>query len=141
MGKSFKFNVFLFSSSLDYYSNDDYHSGTNGNHPSRILPKSRYHHDEEYSSSPSLNRIDNGQSTHYDKHSSSSSSRVDRQTNNRDIYPQLLTDQFTLPGGPPPTVLYYNSSQSIRDRGLSSHYVDSERNRYPPPLSSSSTYR
>ena len=61
--------------------------------------------------------------------------------NNRDIYPPLITDQLILSSGPPPAALYYNSSQSLGDRSLSSHYIESERNRYPPSQSSSSTYR
>jgi hypothetical protein len=54
--------------------------------------------------------------------------------NNHDIYPTLSNEQVILSSGPPPAASYYNSPQPIRDRGLSSHYIDSERNRY-------STYR
>jgi hypothetical protein len=116
MDKSVKFN-FVF----DYYSNDDDH-----HHSSRGSLKSRHHHNEDYSS----NRTGNGQSSYYTDHSIAS--RFDRQTNNRDIYPSSLNNQTILEGGPPPADLYYNSSHTSRDRSLTSHYNDSERNRYPP---------
>jgi len=109
---------------FNYYSNDNhpYHS-------SRISLKSRHHHHHHHH-----NRIGNNQSSSYKDH------RFDRQTNNHDIYSTLLIDQPSLSDGlPPPADSYYSSSQSTRDRGLSSHYIDSERNRYSQ--TSSSNYR
>jgi len=110
---------------FNYYSNDNhpYHS-------SRISLKSRHHHHHHHNH----NRIGNNQSSSYKDH------RFDRQTNNHDIYSTLLIDQPSLSDGlPPPADSYYSSSQSTRDRGLSSHYIDSERNRYSQ--TSSSNYR
>jgi len=113
----------------------------------------RYHHNDDYlpsshiPPSSSSNRTSSGnssQSNYYDNHSPSS--RFDRSSNHREIYPSLLGEQPILSNGPvPPNSLYYTSSQSLplsRDRGLllaPSEYIDSERNRYIP--SSSSSYR
>jgi len=116
-----KKNIYFY---FNYYSNDNhpYHS-------SRISLKSRHDHHHHHH-----NRIGNNQSNSYKDH------RFDRQTNNHDIYSTLLIDQPSLSDGlPPPIDSYYSSSQSTRDRGLSSHYIDSERNRYSQ--TSSSNYR
>jgi hypothetical protein len=98
---------------FDYYSDDD--DDNHYHHSKRISLKSRHHHDEDYSSK----RTGNGHSSYYND-------RFDRQT-----YPPLLNDQPILESGPPTNDSYYNTSQSSRDRGLTSHYIDSERNRYP----------
>ncbi|CAF2655464.1 unnamed protein product [Rotaria sp. Silwood2] len=107
-----------------------------------------YQHNDDYPSSSNFssslsNRTNSGQSNYYDNHSPSS--RFDRSSNHREIYPSLLTEQPIISNGPiPSNSLYYTSSQSIsplRDRGLHlppSQHMDSERNRY---VSSSSNYR
>jgi hypothetical protein len=116
----------------------------------------RYQHKDDYpppshypsSLSNRTNNGSNGQSNYYENHSPSS--RFDRSSNNRELYPSQLNEQPTLSNGPiPPTSLYYvsssSSSQSIpslRDRRLplpSSQHFDLERNRYIPSLSSSSS--
>jgi hypothetical protein len=107
----------IFNKSIKIYFYFNYYS--NNNHPYHSL-RSRHHHhnnNKDYSS----NRIGNSYTDH----------RFDRQTNDdRDIYSTLLIDQPIL-SPPPPTDLYYSSSQSTRDRS----YIDSERTRY------SSNYR
>ncbi|CAF2744239.1 unnamed protein product [Rotaria sp. Silwood2] len=127
------------------YRHEDHQSRSNGNYSSRTSLKSHHyqqHRHENYtslrSSSPLLNRKDNDQSNYYDNHPSLSS-RFNRQTNSPDIHSPLTIDQPIVSDRPPPAALYYKSSQSMRDRSLSSHYIDSERSRYSP--SSSSAYR
>ncbi|CAF3597034.1 unnamed protein product [Adineta steineri] len=122
------------------YRNNDYHSHINKNHRSCISQTSRHQQNDDYSPS---NRIGNSPGTYFP-------TRSDRSINNHDTYPLLLTEQTDLSSGLPPTGSYYNSSPLIRDRNLSSHYTDSERNRYQPstnyrrdnsPPASSSSYR
>ncbi|CAF3662855.1 unnamed protein product [Rotaria sp. Silwood1] len=115
------------------YRHDDHQSRSNGNYSSHISLKSHHNRYESCTSSPSLNRKDNNQSNYYDNHVSS---RFNRQTNSPDIYSPLSIDQPIVSDRQHPDALYYKSSQSMPDRDLPSHYIDSERNRYSPSLSS-----
>ncbi|CAF0886195.1 unnamed protein product [Rotaria sordida] len=128
------------------YHHDDHQSHRNGNYSSHTSLKSQHyqHHRHEnyrssHSSSPSLNRKDNNQSNYDDNHPSSS--RFDRPTNSPDIYSPLSIDQPIISDRLHPTVLYNKSSSSMPDRGLPSHYINSERNRYSPSPLSSLAYR
>ncbi|CAF2051141.1 unnamed protein product [Rotaria magnacalcarata] len=121
---------------------DDYHFRSNRESSLRTTLKSRCHRYEEYSTAPS-NRKDKDQLSSYENHKSSSS-RFDHPTNNPEIYsPLLLVNQQNLYDGQHPDALLYKASQSMPSRGLTSNYIDSERNRYssPPPVSCYSTYR
>jgi hypothetical protein len=96
----------------------------------------RHHHNnDDYQPLSSLNRTSSGnsiQSNYYDNHSPSS--RFDRSSNHREIYPTLLAEQPILSNGlPPSNSLYYSSSP--RDRNLplpSTQYIEPDRNRYIP---------
>ncbi|CAF5114003.1 unnamed protein product, partial [Rotaria magnacalcarata] len=121
---------------------DDYHFRSNRESSLRTTLKSRRHRYEEYSTAPS-SRKDNDQLSSYENHKSSSS-RFDHPTNNPEIYsPLLLVNQQNRYDGQHPDALLYKASQSMPSRGLTSNYIDSERNRYssPPPVSCYSTYR